>query len=1237
MAEQPAATYDSGKDDKIKQLTKREEAATIKHESPDIPSGKPTSTDDGDDDDLDEDCRLCVKYVEEVTQSLERSSKSRELNNKDNMVYPDESFFAKLDSSIKKNTAFVKKLKNNLTEGQKESITKDFSGLNLSRYITEVTSALMEAKIKKSDIPFVLGLCSQLHRRYADFSNCFLEAWMKVLPRKPTDLSSLNVSKARTDLLLFAELISDGVFTLKEGLPILGQVITLMVNADKESHQHLPILLSFVKSCKHDFLGSIVPRRVRLDSEKYNLPVELPRSTLIPPEKQVGINNLMKDYLKSLIKQVFKQHSDIRRLANQNRKTLITRGELSTERREQYEELMASFQRLVSSASEFADQIDEDFPELPPDLPESSNDFETDNSMNIDVGNRFIGSADSFGPDSLWEDEDSKSFYTSLIDLKVLIPSILFKDSCKETAKGDPSKDETEQEAKTEGTKEELGGNDSENILTDDQEVDMDAVMAETVTPVEFMEVEEADASDPQLPVSTTTDQETVTKSDSKEASSTAAPAGKQSMNLLMDAFTFSLLSCVNRDMIDKSAINFCTNLNTKNNRNKLVRFLFSVPRSRLDLLPFYARLVKTLEPVMPHVANDLIGLLKQDFRYHVRKKDQINVESKVKSVRFIAEMVKFELIPKSEALFCLKMLLHDFSHHQIEMTCAFLETCGRFLFRSKDSHPRMLPLIEQMMRKRNQIPSDSRYMPMIENAYYATNPTESGTLIVRVERPPIQEYIRKLIYTDLNRSKGMIVLKQLRKLNWKDQDIFDYIVKTLTSAWNVKFTHIRFLANLISGLKKDYSQAVFQVVDGLLEDIRLMMEVNQPKFNQRRISMIKYLGELYNYRVVDSNVIFQELYSLITFGSGTALDPPNHLFRIRVVSQLLETCGVYFAATSTKKKLDCFLIYFQQYFQMKKSQPVFAKNNTFPVSMEFLFVDTIKFLRPKFHFASNLEEANEEVVKMMNQLKPKVIEMYPQLRQQLCGQDSSSNNNLHAIQEEGNEDSNTDFREDDEESEDEEDEEQRTDQGTDGDDKKDEENIEESSSEEDDDAMPDLEEPVALVVSRPKYVPCPEDDVFAKEFDKLVSDSLVSRALVSKKAPEGDIYVPIDAQINSSYKPKKLLTNSSEDENAADDEEETFDMKVMTRASKGSKPVLRVVHLPVDSDLAITLKKQEERERKERAEFKKLTLKMNARIDEEDVKEQEGRLHRPEKQYYRKYHPHPKGAPDADVIFGSS
>lgn len=81
--------------------------------------------------------------------------------------------------------------------------------------------------------------------------------------------------------------------------------------------------------------------------------------------------------------------------------------------------------------------------------------------------------------------------------------------------------------------------------------------------------------------------------------------------------------------------------------------------------------------------------MLKQDFIYHIKKKDQINIETKIKVMRFIGELVKFKMYSKLEALFCIKVLLQDFNHHHIEMVCNLLETCGRFLYNHVDSHQR--------------------------------------------------------------------------------------------------------------------------------------------------------------------------------------------------------------------------------------------------------------------------------------------------------------------------------------------------------------------------------------------------------------------------------------------------------------------------------------------------------------------------------------------------------------------
>ena len=57
--------------------------------------------------------------------------------------------------------------------------------------------------------------------------------------------------------------------------------------------------------------------------------------------------------------------------------------------------------------------------------------------------------------------------------------------------------------------------------------------------------------------------------------------------------------------------------------------------------------------------------------------------------------------------------------------------------------------------------------------------------------------------------------------------------------------------------------------MDNILEYITLGLEQNEIKFNQKRIAEVKYLGELYNYKMIDSPVVFDTLYRIVTYGHG--------------------------------------------------------------------------------------------------------------------------------------------------------------------------------------------------------------------------------------------------------------------------------------------------------------------------------------------------------------------------------
>lgn len=181
---------------------------------------------------------------------------------------------------------------------------------------------------------------------------------------------------------------------------------------------------------------------------------------------------------------------------------------------------------------------------------------------------------------------------------------------------------------------------------------------------------------------------------------------------------------------------------------------------------------------------------------------------------------------------------------------------------------------------------------------------------------------------------------------------------KIFSRPGKVKYSNIHLLAVLIGALYRYHQDFAIGVIDNVLEQITLGLEQNDFKFNQRRIAEAKYLGELYNYKMVDSTVIFDTLYRIVTFGheGGTPspgkvnpLDLPDDFFRIRLVCAILDTCGICFDRGSSRKKLDFFLTFFQYYILTKDSPPM---------DIDFLVQDTYALVRPQWKLVSDLSEA---------------------------------------------------------------------------------------------------------------------------------------------------------------------------------------------------------------------------------------------------------------------------------------
>lgn len=134
-------------------------------------------------------------------------------------------------------------------------------------------------------------------------------------------LQQANVSKYRVSLRLLGELVISGVFPkLPEGIKMLHTVLSNIVNADKESHSYVPVIISFARHCGEDFAG-FTSRKQRLLAEKHK--VVFPKCHIVSADDQVAINQLLLSYYKSLAGHLVAAHKDLHNREKQNRQTLM--------------------------------------------------------------------------------------------------------------------------------------------------------------------------------------------------------------------------------------------------------------------------------------------------------------------------------------------------------------------------------------------------------------------------------------------------------------------------------------------------------------------------------------------------------------------------------------------------------------------------------------------------------------------------------------------------------------------------------------------------------------------------------------------------------------------------------------------------------------------------------------------------------------------------------------------------
>ncbi|KAE9550663.1 hypothetical protein FO519_006124 [Halicephalobus sp. NKZ332] len=894
---------------------------------------------------------------------------------------------SKLDSSLKKLTTFMKKTKSINSSNPASQLLPELDKLNLLKFLDEIASNICEAKIKASEVGDLVNFVVQLSCRYSQFPEMLLNEIKKNVPYRKSDKIE-NPNKLKIDLKFLGELVLNGVLA-KPGIELFGSILAYLVQTDSAEFSHIPVLLPFCRPTLFDFVG-IVPfsEKSKINLKKDEL--EELTTTALTENNRKAVNNLLNNYYESMLKQLNKVRIQMNKIHKSIKRQERTRGDAAQSDRQEFESTKQSYEKLKQLAMDFAEVVCQEIPQMDEEPSDDEVDENTAKHLEGDL---------TEGKVSLWPDRDTMNFYESLVDSNRLSP--MKTEHGAEEGENDP---ETNEESTTQVVF--MDSVDAVDLTELENSSDAPTTMDEAVEEEEVEEVVEEQAPSPQ-PEST----------QDKIFDVMYQP---QFVGVQMNPFLENLSSAMNRDLIDKAAIHFVSFLGKKSNKKKLISHFLNSPRDRLDLLPFYGRFLANVNRVMPEVADSVVKELLIRFRSmagarmeNLKKIKEIQKRAKkvdegVFLSRFLAELTKFKLLPKAEALTCLRSLLVDLKNYKVDMAAVLIESAGVFLFRSPDSRAKMKVILEVLQRKMSLI-KDPRQKILLENAYFSVLPPDENSTVIHM-RDPLRSYISLLVTSISPNKRGRDPVKILMGIDWTDPGLVDYLCSLLSDASSIKFDYLADVADAVRTLSNNFPDLGIFITDSVVETIRVALETNRIAHQQRLQSSVHYLNWLYVCGVCEFDVIVHVLYQLITLGLNLESYSVDQLIRrttrTRVATELVVEVWEYVDRGLPRIQLDNFIHYVL--FFHYTTQSLWADRAEDLGEFPFVVTDSIQKMmkhiaksskKKAAKFAKDLETAKQNIARIENKYK---FEVKKQLTQ---GLKMGGETGLAKIEEEGEED----------------------------------------------------------------------------------------------------------------------------------------------------------------------------------------------------------------------------------------
>ena len=738
-----------------------------------------------------------------------------------------DSSLSSLDSSMKKNTAVIRKLKT-LSEASAQSILNDLKKVNHSKYVSEAVSAVLEAPLKIKDVKAAVEVLSALNQ-YPDFETLLFKALVDELTSRSDEVV---VSKKRVLLRLFFGCAQAGIFSVSNvRYATLDKIFRALTTSIVEklspapdclgaSLQSLALVNSFLKAGGPGLYPRVCgyKNEMRLrelaeggndsvakacveEIEKINQ-AKLGLWTLSEGDEQ-KMRMKVQAYVEGALKALDRWYKHVMQTKKSNDATIQSRGDISEKRHQEYGEMCDALDAFQKAVRTLAGTLRVMLPE-----------YVVEQEVEVEEKG---GSVKVVEPTRIFEDAEERALYMALPQLAEVVPSTLL--------------------GMVRGDRGEGGGGDGDGEQGTERE-----------DPTEGVE-EDHDEEEIRGEVEAT--------STSQDASSLSELIGR-------------LPACVTMEECDAFAVQYCYVGGKKASSQKALALALSrPPHGAIQLLPFYSRIISSLSPFFPIIKEEILSILHRQFLglKNVLDISTDTLEPRLRNACYIAELVKFGIYPPGKAFLQLRSLFDDFSRQNIDTACCLVQNCGNYLYRRPDTSERMVNMMNIMIKLKDAKNLESRHEELIAQAKATMYGLD--TKVERKLRSPVHEFVRYQVYSLLISETVNEVAQNLRRIDWKEEA--GYVRKKILGAVRKgKTSQLVPLARLVLELQRYDHRFGIDVIDEVVEEIFCGLDHPEIGHYHRRLSMTRFLGALAHVHMpgVDSQMIVDLMRTFMSYSS---------------------------------------------------------------------------------------------------------------------------------------------------------------------------------------------------------------------------------------------------------------------------------------------------------------------------------------------------------------------------------